>query len=104
MKIGLLSDIHGNLPALRAVLNDMPSVELLICSGDIVGYYADPDEVCSLLKERGVLSIRGNHDAYVIGELHPCPDKSEAYRTAWTRLHLSQESIHWLKSLPLSTR
>lgn len=38
MKVGLVSDIHGNLPALEAVLEDMPAVDDIVCAGDIVGY------------------------------------------------------------------
>ena len=56
MKIGILADIHGNLPALKVVLAELPQVELLLCCGDVVGYYPDVNEVCALLRERRLLS------------------------------------------------
>ncbi len=42
-RIGLIADVHSNLPALEAVLADLGSVDLLICAGDIVGYYSEPN-------------------------------------------------------------
>jgi len=38
VQVGLITDIHANLPALEAVLEDMPSVDRILCLGDIVGY------------------------------------------------------------------
>ena len=85
MLIGLISDIHANLAALEAVLKDMPRTDLLLCCGDVVGYYAQPNETCERLRASSALCVRGNHDAYVIGALEPNPDRREAYRTDWTR-------------------
>lgn len=102
VKIALLADIHANLPALTAVLDDMPNVDSIVCLGDVVGYYADPNEVCALLRKLKVATIRGNHDAYVVGELIPHPSRVAAYRTAWTREVLAPEHLAWLQSLPSS--
>lgn len=102
MKIALLADIHANLPALQAVLNDLPYVDSIVCLGDVVGYYADPNEVCEVLRERKIATIRGNHDAYVAGKLNPQPERAEAYRTAWTRRVLACEHLAWLESVPIS--
>ncbi len=102
MKVALLADIHSNLPALTAVFHDLPSVEMIVCLGDVVGYYADPNEVCDLLRKYSVLAIRGNHDAYVLGQLMPNPASAAAYRTAWTRKTLKSEHLQWLGSLPPS--
>ena len=100
MKAAVLADIHANLPALQAVLEDLPPVETVVCLGDVVGYYADPNEVCELLRDRSIPTIRGNHDAYVIGALTPHPDRVAAYRTVWTREVLRPDHLTWLKSLP----
>jgi hypothetical protein len=51
--IGLVSDIHANLPALEAVLRDMGEVEQMLCLGDFVGYGPWPNECVALLRERG---------------------------------------------------
>jgi protein phosphatase len=44
VKIAVLSDIHGNLPALQAVLEDIRAVDAVLCCGDLVGYYPDINE------------------------------------------------------------
>ena len=100
MKVALLADIHANLPALNAILNDMPSVDHIVCLGDVVGYYADPNEVCDILRERQIPTIRGNHDAYVIGALVPNQARVAAYRTVWTQGTLRRENLEWLRTLP----
>jgi putative phosphoesterase len=100
MKVVLLADIHSNLPALQAVLADLPHVDRIVCVGDVVGYYADPNEVCQALRDRKIRTIRGNHDAYVIGALTPNPDRVAAYRTMWTREVLQPDHLAWLKDLP----
>lgn len=101
MKLAFLSDIHGNYPALAAVLNDMPAVDAVICSGDVVGYYPDVNQVCDAVRGAKMHVVRGNHDAYVCGGLTPAPEHRQAYRVDWTREHLSAENFKWLASLPL---
>jgi len=102
VKVALLADVHANLPALVAVLEDLPKVDSTVCLGDVVGYYADPNEVCGLMRKHKIVAIRGNHDAYVLGELLPHPDRVGAYRTAWTRKVLEAGNLSWLRSLPTS--
>jgi putative phosphoesterase len=101
VKIGLIADVHANLLALKSVIDDMPSAELWICAGDVVGYYPDINDVCNLLRQLGALVIRGNHDAYVTGNLSPNPDRKSAYRTEWSRENLEQSNLAWLASLPV---
>ena len=100
MKIAVLSDIHGNFPALQSVLADMPSVDAFICCGDLVGYYPDADQVCNTMKDLSAFIVRGNHDAYVSGALTPAPDKAQAYKIEWTYANLSDKNSNWLASLP----
>lgn len=99
--IGLISDIHANLAALDAVLADMPGTDLLLCAGDLVGYYAEPNQVCERVRQAGAICVRGNHDAYVVGALEPDASRREAYRTDWTRQELTAENRAWLTSLPV---
>lgn len=101
MKVAVLSDIHGNLPALEAVLNDFPLVNACICCGDLVGYYPDAEEVCNILRELTTFIIRGNHDAYVSGALFPALEKKDTYKTEWTRANLSEKNLSWLVALPV---
>ena len=62
----VISDIHGNLEALEAVLRDMPEdVETVYCLGDVIGYGANPDECCDVVRKLGMPTISGNHDLAV---------------------------------------
>ena len=99
MRVALISDIHANLQALEAVLNDMPAVDRTICCGDLVDYYDQPNEVCALVRDRGIACIRGNHDAYVVGALAPKEENRQAYRTDWTRDVLDTSHLRWIEGL-----
>jgi len=102
VRVAIFSDIHANIDALDAVLADCGQVDKIICAGDILGYYADVNEVCQRLRNVGAMAIRGNHDAYVLGELSPRAEFVAAYRTDWTRKELSSANRDWLSSLPSS--
>ena len=69
--LAILSDIHGNLEALEAVLADIAqqTVDSIYCLGDIVGYGPQPDEVVARLAAENAVGVRGNHDSAAIGEL-----------------------------------
>jgi predicted phosphodiesterase len=99
MRVAIISDIHANVTALAAVLADMPPVHGIVCCGDLVGYYDKPNEVCALVRERGIACIRGNHDAYVTGALTPSETHRAAFRTDWTRETLSPSHLQWLEGL-----
>src|SRR5215216_3236664 len=64
MKIALFSDIHANLPALEACLNDMAQrkPDVIYCLGDMVGYNIWPNEVINEIRKRGIATIAGNYD------------------------------------------
>jgi len=53
MKVGLISDIHANLPALETVLDDMPTVDRIVCAGDVIGYNPWPAECVARARGRG---------------------------------------------------
>lgn len=102
-KIAVISDIHSNLPALKKVLADIKNrknIEEIICLGDIVGYYAWPNECVDLVKENCSISIMGNHDAGVIEKLDINYFTPTAKRMIhWTKSQLSLENLEWLSSL-----
>ena len=69
MTVAVISDIHANLPALRAVLADIDATApnaTIWHTGDIVGYNAHPNEVIELLHSRSVIGVMGNHDAAAV--------------------------------------
>lgn len=103
-RLGLISDLHANLDALKAVLADMPPVDGIVCCGDLVEYYDQPNEVCALVRDRQIQCIRGNHDAYTIGQLTPPESHRLAFRTEWTRKVLAETHLRWLESLDLEIR
>jgi putative phosphoesterase len=72
MRIGLLSDIHGNAHALKSVLKSAreKGVDKILCCGDYVGYYYEPDEVMFLLNDWDWVGISGNHEAMLLDWLN----------------------------------
>ncbi len=107
MRIALISDIHGNLEALTAVLNDIErcGIDRIFCLGDIVGYGCNPRECLELVKERCEVTLMGNHDQVAAGDL-PLEHYNNAAKTSamWTRDQLSHEDTEFLMNLPLEHR
>lgn len=100
---GILGDIHGNREALTAALAALERhrPERLLCVGDVVGYNADPDDCATLLQERGVIAIAGNHDLISIGRLgfERCSNKA-MHALKCTRRRLRPSTAEYLRSLP----
>jgi diadenosine tetraphosphatase ApaH/serine/threonine PP2A family protein phosphatase len=108
MRVAVISDIHGNLHALEAVLADIvrESPDEVWCLGDVVGYGPRPNECCELVRTRTSLCLCGNHDLAVIGALDPSEFSGEAGAAArWTRGVLAPANAEWLGTLaPSATR
>jgi len=104
MKIGLISDIHANLPALRNVINFLKKkdVSSIICCGDIVGYGPYPNEVIEFLKGiESFYSVCGNHDWAVLGLVDLNVLNEDAKKAIlWTRDVLNEEGFEYLSNLP----
>jgi diadenosine tetraphosphatase ApaH/serine/threonine PP2A family protein phosphatase len=98
----LLSDVHGNLPAFRSVLEDIKrtEVEEIWCLGDLVGYGAQPDECVALAREECDLCLIGNHDLVVLDKLDIADfSMNAALAAAWTQKNVAQETLEWLGTL-----
>lgn len=103
MRYAIISDIHANIEALSAVLDqiDAMGVDEIVCLGDVVGYNASPDECVDLIRERKVPTLCGNHDAVACGLEDPWGFNPVALSAAlWTRENIRPENIAWLRSLP----
>lgn len=103
MRLGLLSDIHGNLPALLNCIRqlEMAHVDSWICLGDTVGYGPWPNECLDILREREIPSVLGNHDAGAIGKQSlRIFQEPNASLLRWTRDHLSVENREYLLKAP----
>ncbi|MBI5562775.1 MAG: metallophosphoesterase family protein [Deltaproteobacteria bacterium] len=103
MRYAIISDVHSNLEALRAVmaLIDGLKADRIICLGDAVGYNADPNECVDILRARGIRCVMGNHDERAAGLAEPDDFNlfaEEAIR--WTRARLTDENKAFLAGLP----
>ncbi len=99
MKTAVISDLHSNLEALTAVLADIDrqKVDRIMCLGDIVGYGADPVAVLTVLRERNIPWLLGNHDEGVQAVIEGEYEKIKEYLGGsihksweWTALQLIQ--------------
>jgi diadenosine tetraphosphatase ApaH/serine/threonine PP2A family protein phosphatase len=102
MRVAVLTDIHSNLPALEAVLDSIEKagLETRWCLGDVVGYGAQPDDCARLTKEHCQLSLVGNHDLAVTGEIDTeVFSASAAAAVEWTRENCKPETLEFLKGL-----
>src|SRR3984885_543787 len=100
MRALILSDIHGNLEALQAVLEAAP-FDILWNLGDVVGYGASPNEVIDLIRPLARLNVRGNHDRVCCGLTSALGFNPVARAAAmWTQNELTPENLHWLRGVP----
>ena len=104
MSYAIIADIHANLNAFNAVLDDIKirgEVDGIWCLGDIVGYGPDPRQCIQLLRQHGCVCVAGNHDLAAIGKIDTAyfnPDAAAA--CLWTAQQLGPEDIEYLDSLP----
>ncbi|HWN20050.1 MAG TPA: metallophosphoesterase family protein [Gemmatimonadales bacterium] len=110
MIYALISDIHANLPALEAVLEDIGhrGVAATYHLGDLVGYAPWPDETVALIRGRGISGVAGNYDSTVGTDYKHCGCRYEDSRQEelshisfnWTRQHVSTNTKEFLAGLP----
>ncbi len=111
MRYALISDIHANLPALKAVLEHaaaQPGVAPTYHLGDLVGYSSAPNEVVELLKAFRIPGVAGNYDSTVATDYKHCGCRAESPRQEelahvsyeWTRRHVRPSTKEFLAGLP----
>lgn len=111
MRYALISDVHGNLPALEAVLADIGSVDQIDAVyhlGDLVGYAPWPNEIVDMIGARRIAGVAGNYDSTVAIDAEHCGCRYEDPRQEelahisyqWTCAHCSPETKAALGALP----
>ncbi len=117
MRIGIISDVHSNANALKAVLKEFDNrgVEKIICLGDFIGLGARPEECVKLIQSRQnqlLAAVRGNHEKYLLEALPVYSHNKKTYPKIpqeildlfrWNHSMLSPESVEFLRQLPLET-
>jgi putative phosphoesterase len=114
MRIAVISDVHANLPALKAVIDDVTSIgcDAVWCAGDLVGRGPHPNEVVEEVRRLAIPCVQGNWDEAlgmgreVTGSIWGSPEaEAEGYASlAWTASRLSEENCSWLRQLPATMR
>lgn len=113
MRYALMSDIHANLEALDAVLEDIDrrgDIDAVYHLGDLVGYSSSPNAVINRLRERAIAGVAGNYDSTVATDYAHCGCKSENARQeelahvsyAYTRTTVTAANKAYLRRLPFS--
>lgn len=104
-RIAIFSDIHGNLHALKAILEEVEKlkVDRYYCCGDIVGYGANPNECVEILREKGCPVVAGNHDHAVLLKTDMSYFNEVAKAAVlWTKDVLKKENEEFIDSLPMT--
>lgn len=103
MKIAILGDIHSNLAAFEAVLQDIEGrggLDKIWCLGDVVGYGPDPHECIALLRQHEHVCVAGNHDWAAIGKMDISDfNSAAAHACHWTSQQLDEKDKKYLRAL-----
>jgi diadenosine tetraphosphatase ApaH/serine/threonine PP2A family protein phosphatase len=105
MRCLIISDIHSNLAAFEAVLQDVEQrrtrYDIVWCLGDVVGYGPDPNECIELLRTLPHICLAGNHDWAVLGKLGiETFHENAAFAVEWTRARLTAPNLTYLRARP----
>jgi putative phosphoesterase len=104
-KIALISDVHGNFPALKQVVTHLEKEkpDIWLCLGDVVGYGPHPSECIDLIREKEMVCVMGNHDAGVCGKLSLKHFRDPNRKLIeMTQSIISETQMNWLSGLPLT--
>ena len=93
MRIGIVSDVHGNVAGLQAALDRMGPIDEFLCAGDTVYQYRWSNETVELLRDRQARVVLGNHDEIILGR------DGERARSME---HVREDLVEWLREQPYS--
>lgn len=100
-RTAIISDIHSNLHALCAVMEDIQTEQCtdMVCLGDVVGYNAYPAECVEAIRSYNCPVVKGNHDAEVSNPANLNMNEMARMAMEWTRSRLNEEQLSWLARL-----
>lgn len=108
MRIAVLSDIHGNAPALKAIIANIKenNIDRVIYLGDVVGIGPEPDKCLDLIIENNFEMVLGNHELYYVRGTDIDPEMSdyEIEHHKWIKNKLTDKHYEYLSSKPLSIK
>ncbi len=108
MKLGVISDLHANIHALRAVWKKLQDLQVtqVICLGDLVGYGATPDEVIRFVRENQISTTMGSSEARLSFDINNRELRQGiADQTIeWSKSRLSPDDMKWMRNLPMTGR
>ncbi len=107
MRLGVLSDIHGNLVGLDACLADLQAqggADAIVAAGDLCVDGPKPRKVLQRLEQLGVACLRGNTERYIADGRREASDPAAEAQLAWTRRDLGEKWVNWLRDLPFALR
>ncbi|ERP31352.1 metallophosphoesterase family protein [Chitinivibrio alkaliphilus] len=105
MKTAFISDIHANIDALQCVFDDITqrNISSIICLGDVIGYGPRPNECVAAIRSQCEVTLMGNHDSAVFAPTANLNFNANAlHAIVWTSTVISQDSLEFLNSLPLT--
>ncbi|QHS15804.1 metallophosphoesterase family protein [Halopenitus persicus] len=102
MRVGLIADVHANLPALEAVWSDMPAVDAVVCAGDVVGYNPWPAECVERVREIADAVVVGNHDRTVDRPHEYAANRMAEAGLEHAKRELTDAQREWLADRPRS--
>ena len=100
MKIGILSDAHGNAIGMNECISSLKrrNINMLVSLGDCVGYFPEPNAVLETLQSAGAVCLMGNHEAMLVGILGLDKAKEEVYRIRKSRIRISRRQFRWVST------
>ena len=104
MRLAVIADVHSNLPALRAVLDEIEELapDRVVCLGDLVGYNAQPSECIEEVLARCDIVVAGNHDVEATSTRSAAGTNAAArHAIDWTRAQLTAAERQELERLPV---
>lgn len=106
MRLLILSDVHANIAALRAIERDAGPVDAICCAGDYVDYGTDPHEAIAWMREHGAHCVSGNHDRHLLNILASGENGALSGTPRYKWVHdncerVTQDDVAWLRALPM---